>query len=69
METDLRSDFRERQRKCLSEPIEVVAPLAKRTCLEEVHKEPTIDAPPMLVPPSDAARSNSVPTAASPVRK
>lgn len=69
METDLRSDFRERQHKRLSEPIEVVAPLTKKTCPEEVHEEPTIDVPPMPMPPPDAARSSSALTTVSLSRK
>lgn len=69
MKIDLRSDFRERQRKRLSKLIEVVAPLAKKTCPEEVYEEPTIDAPPMPMPPPDAARSSSAPTTVSLARK
>lgn len=46
MAADLRVSFRDRQRKWLSEPIKVVTLPAKRPCLDEVHEEPIMEAPP-----------------------
>lgn len=65
---DLRSSFKDRQCKWLSKPIKVVAPPSKRPCLDEVHEEPIMEAPPTSVHPPDAAAFSSVSTAASPVR-
>ena len=62
MATDLRADFKKRHRKRLHEAIKVVACPTKRTCPEGVQGEPMKDAFPMPMPPSDAARSNSMPT-------
>lgn len=55
MAADMRADFRDRQRKRLFKPIEVVAPPAKRSCSKEVHEEPIINAPPTPIPHPDAA--------------
>lgn len=63
MATDLRADFKERHHKRLNEAIEVVALLAKRACLEEVHEEPARDVPSMPMPPQDIVGPSSVPTA------
>lgn len=63
MTTDLKANFKERHCKHLHETIKVVASLAKRTCPEGVQEEPMKDAPPMPVPPLDAAGSSSMPIA------
>lgn len=68
MVVDLRADFKDRQRKWLFKPIEVVAPPAKRSCLEEVHEDPVMDPPPTPVPPFYAIGSSSVPATASSFR-
>lgn len=56
MVADLRVNFKDRQRKWLSEPIKVVALPAKRP------------PPPTPVPPPDAAGSSSVLAVISPIR-
>lgn len=65
---DLRAIFKDRQHKWLSEPIKVVVHPSKRPCLDEVHEEPIMEAPPTPVPPLDATGSSSVPTATSPIK-
>lgn len=69
MATDLRAGFRERQRKRLYEPIEVVTLSTKRSYLDEVHEEPITDASLTPVPPPDAAGSNNAPITASLAKK
>lgn len=46
----------------------MVAPPAKRSCLEEVHEDPVMDPPPTPVPPFYAIGSSSVPATASSFR-
>lgn len=57
MTPNLRSDFKERQRKRLSKALLVAPPPAKRTHLEVSHEEPILDAPKVQVPPSNIVRS------------
>ncbi|KAJ9674708.1 hypothetical protein PVL29_023939 [Vitis rotundifolia] len=53
MTTNLRTNFKERQRKCLFEPIAVA------------REEPATDIPPMPMPPADATGSSSAQAATS----
>ena len=61
MSNDLRAGFKERHHKCLHEAIDMVPPPAKRACPERAWEELGREVPPMLVPPPDAARPNSMP--------
>ena len=67
--TNLRVDFKERQRKRLFESIIVVLPPDKRSCTEEPHKAPVPDTSSMPMPLIDAAGPNNVPVVKSPDRK
>ena len=55
MVADLTADFRDRMRKRLSKPIEVVVPLAKRPRPDKVHKELVTEVPLAPILPSNAA--------------
>lgn len=57
MTPNLRYNFKERQRKCLSEALLVAPPLAKRTRLEVSYEDLVLDAPKVQVPPSNIVRS------------
>lgn len=57
MASNLRSSFKERQCKHLSELIEVASPLAKRTCVESPQEVPILDTPLSLMPLADVART------------
>lgn len=57
MVSNLRSGFKERQCKHLSESIEVVSPLSKRTCVETPQEVLILDTPLSLMPLADVART------------
>lgn len=57
MTPNLRSDFKEKQRKRLSKALLVAPPPAKRTRPEVSHEEPVLDAPKVQVLPSNIVRS------------
>lgn len=61
MATDLRVGFKKRHRKCLHKAIVVDTPPTKRTYLEGVQEELMRDTSPAPLPPSDFARSSSMP--------
>lgn len=57
MTPNLRYDFKERQRKRLSEALLVAPPPAKRTLPEVSHEDSVLDAPKVQVPPSNIVKS------------
>lgn len=68
MISNLRSGFKERQCKHLSESIEVASPLAKRTCMESSQEVPILDTPLSLMPPADVARTSRALIMRSPIK-
>lgn len=61
MTSDLTAGFRRRIRKRLHEPIDVVAPTAKKSRPEEVHDPPIKEVPHTLAPHPDIIGSSSIP--------
>lgn len=55
MALNLRAGFKERQRKRLSESLPTAPPPAKRIRMENPHEVPILDAPLVVMPPSDVA--------------
>lgn len=69
MAANLRTRFKERQHKHLSESIIVATPPAKRPCPKETYEAPTSDTPLMPMPPIEVAGPINVLVAKSRVRK
>lgn len=69
MTADLTTSFKDRMRKRLYEPIDVVAPLAKMSRPDKVREEPVMEVPSAPVPFPDITGFSSVLPAASPVRE
>lgn len=68
MTSNLRSSFKERQYKHLSESIEVASSLAKRTCVESSQEVPILDTPLSLMPLVDVARTSRALIVRSPIK-
>lgn len=58
MVTNLRTEFKERQRKCLSESITVIFPPSKRLCLEPLCQKPILAIAPVLEPSAATTSTN-----------
>lgn len=56
-------------RKRLHEPINMVAPSAKKSRLDEARDQPVEEVPPTPAPHLNTARSSSVPPTVSPIRE
>lgn len=69
MTANLKTGFKERQRKRLSESIVVFTPPAKKSCSETPLETPVPDTPPVPRPLADVVRSNNVPPVKSLIRK